>query len=66
MSTVHEIEQAIRSLGPQDLAAFRDWFARFDAEVWDRQLEQDVAAGRLDRFAEEALRDLAEGRCTDL
>ena len=66
MSTVHEIEQAIRGLGPQDLAAFRDWFAAFDADAWDRQLEQDVAAGRLDRFAEEAKRDLKEGRCTDL
>jgi len=66
MSTVHEIEQAIRGLEPKDLAALRDWFASFDAEVWDRQMEQDVAAGRLERFAEEALRDLQEGRCTDL
>jgi hypothetical protein len=66
MSTVHEIEEAIRKLGPQDLAALRDWFAAFDADLWDRQLEQDVAAGRLDRFAEEALRDLSEGRCKDL
>jgi hypothetical protein len=66
MSTVHEIEQAIRNLGPQDLALLRQWFAAFDADVWDRQLEQDVAAGRLDWLAEEARRDLAEGRCTDL
>jgi hypothetical protein len=66
MSTVHEIEQAIRGLGSQDLAALRDWFAAYDAEVWDRQLEQDVAAGRLDWLAEEARRDHSEGRCTDL
>jgi hypothetical protein len=66
MSTVQEIEQAIRALEPQDFVALRDWFAAFDAEVWDRQLEQDVAAGKLDRFAEEALRDLNEGRCTEL
>lgn len=66
MSTIHEIEQAIRGLGPHDLAALRNWFVAFDAEIWDRQLEQDVAAGRLNRFAEEALRDLSEGRCTDL
>jgi hypothetical protein len=66
MSTVNEIEEAIRNLPPQDLAALRDWFAAFDAELWDHQLEQDVAAGRLDRLAEEALRDLSEGRCTDL
>lgn len=66
MSTIQEIEQAIRGLGPQDLAAFRAWFAGFDAAAWDRQIEDDVAMGRLDRFAEEALRDLAEGRCSDL
>ncbi len=66
MSTVHEIENAVRSLPPQDLVAFRAWFAEFDADVWDRQLEEDVAAGRLDALAEEALRDLREGRCTDL
>jgi hypothetical protein len=66
MSTLHEIEQAIRDLGPQDLAALRQWFAEYDAELWDRQIEQDVAAGRLDRLADKALRDLAEGRCTDL
>lgn len=66
MSTVDDVEQAIRNLPPQDLAAFRAWFAAFDAELWDCQLEQDVAAGRLDHLAEEALRDLGEGRCTDL
>ena len=66
MSTVQEIEQAIRTLGPEELAALREWFAAFDAELWDRQIEQDVAAGRLDRLAEKALCDLSEGRCTDL
>jgi hypothetical protein len=65
MSTVDEIEQAIRALNQQDLATLRDWFAAFDAERWDYQLEQDVAAGRLDKLAGEALRDLSEGRCTD-
>jgi hypothetical protein len=66
MSTVQEIEQAIRNLAPGDLAALRQWLAAFDAELWDRQMEQDVAAGRLDWLAEEALGDLKEGRCTGL
>jgi hypothetical protein len=66
MSTVHEIEQAIRNLEPQDLAVLRQWFAEFDPEFWERQLEQDVAAGKLNWLAEEALRDLNDGRCTDL
>ncbi len=66
MSTVQEIERAIRTLRPEEFAELRDWFANVDADLWDRQIEQDVAAGRLKRFAEEALHDLAEGRCTDL
>jgi len=66
MSTVQEIEQAIRALPASELAALRDWFAEYDAEMWDRQMERDIAAGRLDRFADEALKDLKEGRCTDI
>lgn len=66
MSTVQEIERAIQNLSPADLAAFRAWFAEFDAERWDRQLEEDVTAGRLDALADEALEDLRAGRCTDL
>ena len=66
MSTVHAIEEAIRQLSPEDLAALRAWFAAFDAEQWDRHFEEDVAAGRLDALAQEAIQALREGRCTDL
>jgi hypothetical protein len=66
MSTVDEIKDALQQLPPEELAAFRSWFAEFDAGLWDRQFEEDVAAGRLDRLAEEAIEDLREGRCTDL
>jgi len=66
MSTVAEIEAAISKLSRRDLVAFRDWFKEFDAEAWDRQFEEDVKAGKLDALADEALRDLREGRCTDL
>jgi hypothetical protein len=66
MSTIQEIEQAIRALEPHDFAALRDWLAEFGAEVWDLQMERDVAAGRLDQLAEESLQDLEEGRCSEL
>lgn len=66
MGTIEEIKEAIRRLAPADLEAFRAWFAEYDAEAWDRQLEADVAAGRLDRLAEEALIDLQQGRSMDL
>lgn len=66
MSALNEIEQAVSQLSSEDLATFRAWFAEFDAIRWDEQFEADVAAGRLDALAEKALKDLKEGRCTDL
>ena len=66
MTTISEIEEAVRRLSRADLAAFREWFDRFDAEAWDRHFERDAREGRLDRLAGEALEDLREGRCTEL
>jgi hypothetical protein len=64
--TLSEIERAVSQLSPDDLTAFRVWFAEFDAKLWDRQFEADVTAGRFDTLAEKALQHLREGRCTDL
>jgi hypothetical protein len=65
MSTVEEIEAAIQQLSPDQMAAFRAWYAEFDATAWDRQIAEDDAAGRLDWLIQEALDDLDAGRCTD-
>ena len=62
--SVRELEAAVSNLSREDLAAFRKWFVEFDAEIWDKQFEEDVAAGRLDKMAEEAIADLKEGRTT--
>ena len=66
MSTITDIERAVEQLSTQDLTAFRAWFAERDATEWDRQLEADVAAGRLDALGEKALREIRAGRCTEL
>jgi hypothetical protein len=65
MSTVEKIEEAIQQLSPPERAVFRAWFAEFDAQEWDRQLEDDVAAGRLDWLIAEARSDRQAGRCSD-
>ncbi|WP_017661482.1 hypothetical protein [Baaleninema simplex] len=66
MKTLQEIEQAVTELSPEELAAFRAWFAEFDAENCDRQLEEDVAAGRLDALRDRALQQYRDGECRDL
>ena len=62
MSKVERIEGEIKGLSPEELAEFRDWFLAFDWAAWDRQLEDDIRAGKLDALADEALRDHATGK----
>jgi hypothetical protein len=66
MTRIEEIENAVAELPKEELARFREWFAEFEARVWDREIEDDAEAGRLDKLAEEALRDRDSGRTTDL
>lgn len=66
MSNVENIEHQVKALSPDELTAFRRWFLAYDWEVWDRQLEQDVASGKLDSLAEKALHDHAAGKSTKL
>ena len=66
MTKVAEIEEAVAQLPPEELAAFRSWFERFDAERFDRLIEADALGGRLDRFAEEALAERRSGTVREL
>ncbi len=34
--------------------------------AWDKQFEEDVKAGKLDRFAEESLADFQAGKCEEI
>jgi hypothetical protein len=66
MTTVAEISGAVRRLPKRELAKFRKWFAEFDAAAWDRESDEDVASGRLEALAREALRDDRSGRTREL
>jgi succinate dehydrogenase flavin-adding protein (antitoxin of CptAB toxin-antitoxin module) len=66
MSKVENLEKQIQQLSAQELAEFRRWYAEFDADLWDRQFESDVKAGKLDALAEKALRAHAAGQSTKL
>ena len=57
MGAVEKLELLIKSLSPEELAQFREWFADFDAQIWDRQIQSDTAAGKLDRLIDESMAD---------
>ena len=50
MSTRQEIEIAIAQLPPQEFRELLRWIDAVRADAWDRQLEEDAASGKLDRF----------------
>jgi hypothetical protein len=64
--SVHELEHAIRRLSQDELAQLGRWFDEFRADEWDRQIEADVRAGKLDEVVRRADADFDAGRCTPL
>ena len=66
MKTLQEIEAAIAKLSDAELYAFRAWFEAFDARIWDEQLERDVALGKLDKIAKQAISDFNAGKRKEL
>lgn len=66
MTRVEQLEQEIEKLQPEEFAELRNWLLEKDWSAWDRQLEEDVAAGRLDKLAEDALAEHARGETTEL
>ena len=63
---VETLENQIKELTSEELSSFREWFAEFDGHAWDRQIESDVRAGKLDKLAERALLDHRARRTTEL
>lgn len=55
MSKVAQIEKQIEELDNASYAELRDWFIEYEHARWDRQMEVDSAAGKLDWLVEEAL-----------
>jgi hypothetical protein len=59
--TVKEIETAIAQLSIKDVAKLADWFAEYQAQLWDKQIEEDLDAGRLDELLEHVESEYAAG-----
>lgn len=64
--TIEDLENAVSKLPPDQFAKFRDWFEAFDAACFDRKIERDAKAGKLDGLTEQALADFRQGRAREL
>jgi hypothetical protein len=66
MKNVKELERAITNLSPEDYKELRDWFERYETELWDKQFEKDVKSGKLNTFANEAIQEYKNSGCSEL
>lgn len=66
MSTVAEIENALRALPIQDARSVAGWLQDYLDDQWDRQIANDAASGKLDKLAAQALAHHKAGRTKPL
>jgi len=66
MTQVEHIQAEIESLSPEDFVRLRKWFADKDWQSWDKQLEVDIAEGKLDFLRSEAMAAKRQGKLRDL
>lgn len=66
MTTVDDIKDAVSKLPPGDLARFRAWFEAFEEAHFDKKIERDAEAGKLDGLAEQAAADYRQGRAREI
>jgi dsDNA-specific endonuclease/ATPase MutS2 len=64
MSTVLEIENAIQKLKPKEIHEVADWLQELREELWDKQIDADAKAGRLDKMIAKAKAGYRAGKAT--
>jgi len=66
MTTIIEIQEAVRALPEEEFEAFSSWFDQYEEERWDRQIERDQKSGPLRSLMERARADFEAGKCSRL
>ena len=66
MIQVKLLEQHIAELDDASFSKLRDWFIEFDQARWDKKLEADSNAGKLDFLINAALAEHKAGLTIDL
>ena len=66
MASIAKIQEEILALSETDYQQLRQWFNELDKDEWDRQIEEDSNAGKLDFLIAEALEAKKKGTLKDL
>ena len=63
---VYEIIENIKKLSAKDLKILLEWIEDYEQKLWDQEFERDVKLGKLDKLAEQAIKDFQAGKCREL
>ncbi len=66
MTTRLEVESAIKQMPEHEVRDIAKWLQEYLNEMWDRQMVDDLASGKLDRLMAEAEADIATNNLRDL
>lgn len=66
MAKVDELKAEIERLPPEQFAELARWLSEKDWDRWDKEVEADSVAGKLDFLVREALGEKAKGPLKDL
>jgi hypothetical protein len=66
MTELEKIEESVTALPDNEFWQFADWFAELKAARWDKQIEDDLKAGKLDGLISDAKVEIAAGRVKPL
>lgn len=61
-----EVEAAIKQLPENEVRDLAKWLQDYLDEIWDRQIESDLASGKLDHLIAQAEADIAANNLKDL
>lgn len=66
MIQIELLEQHIAELDDTSFSTLRDWFIEYDQTRWDKKIEADSSAGKLDFLINAALAEHQVGTTRDL
>jgi hypothetical protein len=66
MSKIDELKADIERLSSEELGELFRWLSEKDWESWDREIEADSRAGRLDFLLREARKEKAKGTLKEM
>lgn len=66
MSKIEELKSTIEALPEDEFIELRQWFSEKDWQKWNKQIEEDSKAGKLDFLVKEAMSEKKRSKLKDL